>query len=123
VRNYHPYTKSHCSCDDKFYECLKATGDEKSVAVGNFFFNVLSLQCATDVKQRYCIKYASTSPPQQDTQVPEKRLMWGRLSQTLGLSSAVAQEVDGEEADKCLEWVEDTDAPPRYVFRMPRRKF
>ena len=35
------YTKSHCFCDEKFYNCLKNADNEKAKAVGDFFFNVI----------------------------------------------------------------------------------
>ena len=39
------YTKSHCYCDDKFYNCLKNLDNTKASAVGDLFFNKFSIKC------------------------------------------------------------------------------
>merc|ERR1712062_910305 len=59
ANNYHLYTKSHCACDDLFYECLKtaaATGSQRARSIGNLFFNVLSLQCAAPTYPKICVE-------------------------------------------------------------------
>jgi len=48
VLNLHPYTKTHCECDEKFYNCLKSVGTDKADAVGKFFFNFIQIQCIKD---------------------------------------------------------------------------
>ncbi len=46
-RNWMPFTVSDCECDEKFYDCLKdvKTHTAAAKAVGNIFFNVLSMPC------------------------------------------------------------------------------
>ena len=46
--NFAPYTKSHCECDQMFYNCLKAVNSSKADAVGDVFFNVLGIQCVEE---------------------------------------------------------------------------
>ncbi|XP_023344280.1 uncharacterized protein LOC111713615 isoform X2 [Eurytemora carolleeae] len=54
VLNLHPYTKVACECDTSFYNCLKRVGSEKSNAVGNFFFNIIQIQCLQKDSSRNC---------------------------------------------------------------------
>ncbi|XP_034825894.1 uncharacterized protein [Maniola hyperantus] len=39
------FTRSHCSCDDKFRECLRKTNSLVSAQIGLTYFNVLGPQC------------------------------------------------------------------------------
>jgi len=39
------YTKSHCVCDDLFYNCLKTVNETQANAVGDFYFNIIGVQC------------------------------------------------------------------------------
>ncbi|GFT65360.1 phospholipase A2 [Nephila pilipes] len=43
--NNSPFTKSHCDCDNKFYDCLNLAGTRTSHRVGRLFFNFLQMQC------------------------------------------------------------------------------
>ncbi|GFY62302.1 phospholipase A2 [Trichonephila inaurata madagascariensis] len=43
--NNSPFTKSHCDCDQKFYNCLKAADTRTSHRVGRLFFNFLQMAC------------------------------------------------------------------------------
>ena len=52
--NFAPYTKSHCDCDQMFYNCLKAVNSSKADAVGDVFFNVLGIQCVEQRLSRGC---------------------------------------------------------------------
>ena len=52
--NFAPYTKSHCDCDEAFYNCLKAVNSSKADAVGDVFFNVLGIQCVEGRLGRGC---------------------------------------------------------------------
>jgi len=52
--NFAPYTKSHCDCDEAFYNCLKAANTSKADAVGDVFFNVLGIQCVEEKLGRGC---------------------------------------------------------------------
>jgi len=43
----HPLSRSHCSCDAEFLNCLKKASkyDELADVVGNLFFNIIRPQC------------------------------------------------------------------------------
>ncbi|XP_017298995.1 phospholipase A2-like [Diaphorina citri] len=52
LRNNAPFTRVHCRCDKKFYDCLKTaadTGDQPSQMVGYMYFNLLETQCFQEV--------------------------------------------------------------------------
>lgn len=38
-------TKSHCDCDNEFYDCLKRLESEWGDVVGDVFFNALAMEC------------------------------------------------------------------------------
>ncbi|XP_055912272.1 phospholipase A2-like [Eupeodes corollae] len=39
------FTRSHCSCDEQFYDCLKRTNSFVSNKIGYTYFNLLKPQC------------------------------------------------------------------------------
>lgn len=45
ILNVAPYTKTHCSCDQMFYHCLKKVNSAQSAGVGKLFFNLLHIKC------------------------------------------------------------------------------
>lgn len=45
LRNTGLFTRSHCDCDLKFYNCLKRTGTLISGKIGYTYFNILRPQC------------------------------------------------------------------------------
>ncbi|KAJ9598831.1 hypothetical protein L9F63_026634 [Diploptera punctata] len=45
LKNTGIYTRSHCDCDDAFYDCLKDDNSLVSLELGRFYFNVLRTQC------------------------------------------------------------------------------
>lgn len=45
LRNTGKYTRLHCDCDRKFYQCLKNVNSMLSNQVGQVYFNVLGHQC------------------------------------------------------------------------------
>lgn len=45
LKNSGKFTRSHCDCDQKFYQCLKNAKTLVSTQVGKFYFNVLGHQC------------------------------------------------------------------------------
>nr|CAD7453941.1 unnamed protein product [Timema tahoe] len=49
LKNTDFYTKSHCECDRRLYECLKATGRATADTMGSFYFNILRVPCVDDV--------------------------------------------------------------------------
>nr|CAD7569316.1 unnamed protein product [Timema californicum] len=40
---------SHCECDRRLYECLKATRRATADTMGSFYFNILRVPCVDDV--------------------------------------------------------------------------
>ncbi|KAG8231738.1 hypothetical protein J437_LFUL012016 [Ladona fulva] len=45
LTNYSIYSKSHCECDEMFYNCLKRTSHPNALMIGNFYFNLLRVPC------------------------------------------------------------------------------
>lgn len=45
LRNFGHFTRSHCDCDLKFYNCLKRTGSIISNKIGYTYFNILKPPC------------------------------------------------------------------------------
>jgi secretory phospholipase A2 len=39
------YTKSHCTCDDQFFSCLKATNTSAAQVMGSIYFNIVQVPC------------------------------------------------------------------------------
>jgi len=55
--NSTPYTKSNCKCDEIFYNCLKNSNSSTGNSVGNFYFNILNLQCIDMRQPQRCSKW------------------------------------------------------------------
>ena len=87
------YTKSHCFCDAKFYNCLKNVDDEKARAVGDFFFNVISVKCIEERAKGHCLERSSNT---SQATAPNRRTIFN-----LGISLEV------ENPSNCLRWQED----------------
>ncbi|KAK6626308.1 hypothetical protein RUM43_006619 [Polyplax serrata] len=47
--NYSLYTKTHCDCDDIFYDCLKALHTTRANILGDIYFNVARFMCVEDI--------------------------------------------------------------------------
>lgn len=45
LHNVGSYTRSHCSCDQQFYHCLKKTNSLISNKIGYTYFNLLKPKC------------------------------------------------------------------------------
>ncbi|XP_069703845.1 uncharacterized protein [Periplaneta americana] len=43
------FTKSHCSCDDRFLQCLKKRNTPLSILLGNVYFNIMRVPCIQEV--------------------------------------------------------------------------
>ncbi|CAH0585429.1 unnamed protein product [Chrysodeixis includens] len=43
------YSKSHCTCDDMLFECLKTTNTSASHLMGHIYFNLVQVPCLADV--------------------------------------------------------------------------
>ncbi|XP_046396078.1 uncharacterized protein LOC124163305 [Ischnura elegans] len=50
LTNFSIYSKSHCECDEMFYKCLKRTGNQNAMIIGNFYFNLLRVPCIGEAK-------------------------------------------------------------------------
>ncbi|XP_028175053.1 uncharacterized protein LOC114363513 [Ostrinia furnacalis] len=42
------YSKSHCTCDDMLFDCLKATNTSASHLMGHIYFNLVQVPCLED---------------------------------------------------------------------------
>lgn len=49
ITNMSYYTKSHCQCDERLFECLKTTTGPTSHILGNVYFNLLQVPCVEDL--------------------------------------------------------------------------
>ena len=72
VFNFAPYTKSHCDCDEIFYDCLKQVNSSKADAVGDVFFNVLGIKCIEERLGKSCNKNTNfkTRAENESSQTP-----------------------------------------------------
>ncbi|GIY25934.1 acidic phospholipase A2 PA4 [Caerostris extrusa] len=50
------YTKSHCDCDREFFSCLKTSRNKVADVVGNFYFNIMKIQCLKEHRPFVCIE-------------------------------------------------------------------
>ncbi|KAJ8676552.1 hypothetical protein QAD02_012339 [Eretmocerus hayati] len=59
------FSKSHCTCDETFFQCLKSINHVSATIMGNIYFNIAQPPCIED----------GSSPPQNDVKkfVPVKR--------------------------------------------------
>uniref|UniRef100_A0A1A9UHU7 Phospholipase A2 n=1 Tax=Glossina austeni TaxID=7395 RepID=A0A1A9UHU7_GLOAU len=47
------YTKSHCTCDDMLFSCLKRTNTSASQLMGSIYFNLVQVPCLARANNRY----------------------------------------------------------------------
>ncbi|ELU07022.1 hypothetical protein CAPTEDRAFT_177049 [Capitella teleta] len=52
--NLRLYTISHCACDEHFRTCLRLAGTESANQVGNWYFNLIELDCFIFRPKRVC---------------------------------------------------------------------
>ncbi|XP_026487218.2 uncharacterized protein LOC113394208 [Vanessa tameamea] len=43
------YSKSHCTCDDMLFDCLKATNTSAAHLMGHIYFNIVQVPCLEDL--------------------------------------------------------------------------
>ncbi|XP_054166387.1 phospholipase A2-like isoform X2 [Oppia nitens] len=55
------YTKSHCDCDEDFLKCLKRSSNSYATMLGNFYFNVLKVQCIKEERPVVCLEIRKNS--------------------------------------------------------------
>ncbi|KAI4480261.1 hypothetical protein M0804_010259 [Polistes exclamans] len=53
LNNNSLYTKSHCTCDELFYNCLKNTKNSIADLLGNIYFNIIRVPCIEDISSRW----------------------------------------------------------------------
>ncbi|XP_074598478.1 acidic phospholipase A2 PA4-like [Brevipalpus obovatus] len=71
VINFSLFTRSHCECDESFYNCLKSTKSPLADIIGNLYFNILQIGCLD-------YNYYRTNTDCQKNRLSEKSLL-GRL--------------------------------------------
>lgn len=49
LTNYSIYTKSHCTCDEALYHCLKAAKHPTANILGHIYFNLVRVPCIEDI--------------------------------------------------------------------------
>ena len=47
--------RSHCDCDEDFLNCLKRSRNSYATMLGNFYFNVLKVQCIQEERPVICV--------------------------------------------------------------------
>uniref|UniRef100_A0A670ZKX3 phospholipase A2 n=1 Tax=Pseudonaja textilis TaxID=8673 RepID=A0A670ZKX3_PSETE len=57
MRNYRLHTISHCSCDNRFSDCLRNLNDTISNFIGNSFFNLLEVPCFQLTETEDCVEW------------------------------------------------------------------
>ncbi|KAJ9587395.1 hypothetical protein L9F63_019096, partial [Diploptera punctata] len=48
LTNENFFTKSHCSCDDRFWKCLKSRNTPLASLMGNVYFNIMRVPCVEE---------------------------------------------------------------------------
>jgi len=118
VFNFGPYTKSHCACDKQFYDCLKSVNSEKSEAVGDFFFNVLGVQCVEKRVKRRCVK--TTQLEKDSSEYGKKERNMAEASEkifNIGLAANI------QNTSKCLAWKNYPLETAQFVIADAKEKF
>ncbi|XP_040570671.1 uncharacterized protein [Lepeophtheirus salmonis] len=135
--NFHPYTKSHCYCDNVFYNCLKrlVTGEnstntplQKAHTIGNIYFNVIGIECIEPKFPVHCLEsmneegiviiHEATSTYRQPN-IPLHRF---RRSFNFGQSND-GNSNNNERTDKCIKWTVDMSREPKYFQVRPKKRF
>lgn len=49
--------RSHCDCDEDFSRCLKQVNNKVSEMLGNFYFNIMRVQCIKEEKALVCKEF------------------------------------------------------------------
>lgn len=52
------YTKSHCICDDIFYECMKRQSTRSAQILANIYFNIIKVPCLQGDKEGWMFRNA-----------------------------------------------------------------
>ncbi|CAG2172352.1 unnamed protein product, partial [Oppiella nova] len=54
-------SRSHCDCDEDFLKCLKRSSNSYAQMLGNFYFNVLKVQCIKEERPVVCVEIRKNS--------------------------------------------------------------
>ncbi|XP_063223179.1 uncharacterized protein LOC134531406 [Bacillus rossius redtenbacheri] len=54
ITNNGMFTRSHCECDKRLYQCLKAARKRSADSLGTVYFNILRGQCVDEVDPSSC---------------------------------------------------------------------
>merc|ERR1711988_238974 len=54
LTNVRPHAVMHCSCDERFRNCLKLVRTQAADLVGNLFFNVINIPCFVFSQEPVC---------------------------------------------------------------------
>jgi secretory phospholipase A2 len=57
LKNAGKFTRSHCDCDQEFYQCLKKVNTLVSNQIGLIYFNILGGQCFREEHPVKCKKH------------------------------------------------------------------
>ncbi|XP_011303265.1 phospholipase A2 [Fopius arisanus] len=60
ITNLSLYSKSHCDCDNAFYNCLKSIGTPKANIMGKIYFNIIKVGCIEDFPKSANMNVPST---------------------------------------------------------------
>ena len=100
--------RSHCACDDLFYNCLKSiiiNQPQSKISklashVGAMFFNILRLDCIEPVYPKVCVEAT----------------MYYKISRLLGWQkTSPSREESSKPEEGCSRWEEDQDADPTNI--------
>lgn len=115
VFNIGPYTKSHCACDQQFYDCLKKVNNSKSNSVGNIFFNVIGVKCVEKRVRRRCVQYENS-----DIELKREGKTLTEASEkvfNIGVSAGI------QNKSQCLVWRNDPPETARFVTVNVKEKY
>ena len=109
VFNFGPYTKSHCACDKQFYDCLKNVDSDQSKAVGDFFFNVIGVQCVEKRVKRRCVNRTHI---ERDHTLGQSRNTKESQDKTFDIGLALGI----QNVTKCLVWQNEPQDTAKFVI-------
>jgi len=115
--NYHPYTKSHCACDDIVYDCLKhvvankqkfgAHAARQASKLGFLYFNLAGTECLKPKHKRKCVSYSQLTKH------------YSRQARFFTDHSRHYEKT--EPVLKCNKWI--LEESENFTFQKPRRSF
>jgi len=141
--NSTPYTKSNCKCDEIFYNCLKNSNSSTGNSVGNFYFNILNLQCIDMRQPKRCSKWkgveAANETNTKDTAENDEALIQQQedifipnaeendkntTDKTVGILAQQESILNGTKLPdyyllprtQCQEWVDDENKTEKLTF-------